>query len=472
MPRWGHLDIGEGIGDSKAYNPMPLVQQYAQTLAENKATHDNEVKMLGDTLAKGYDPTGLRNDADKKAYINNHNSIKEDAIRYESEKDPVKRTLGLSEIRQRLANQAAYVDGSKKLGVFERQMALQHLNNPYLLDKNSATKLQSQLSKPWDDPSVIKDASGFERDVDPGKIDTMFEKHVGDVLKHDPVTYDNGVITKNPNTIDGKKLYTITKNRVVPFQTAYENTLNLATSNRDYQKFLDQKYPDIKTDDQQHTLALRVKQDMIARGYDKGFYDKPETKDYEGQAPQRWTKVQQWNLDKYGDPNGPKQGQANAPTYVQDLSSRIASPQTADQATDEINNMAVSNPAFAKGITVVQEPNGTKSIVIPPKYKYDAKKQEAYDTMVTSGETNENGEKYKPNPNAGRVLIQNEQKVNLDPNSKADHDQKVAMIYNELDPKNVSSKALTQGGKGHVVGGQHSAPAKPVKLTTGSLNNL
>lgn len=287
MPRWGNLNIGEGQGDAKAYNPMPIIQQYAQTLAENQAKHENEVKMLGDQLAKGYDPTGLRNDADKQSYIQRYNQIKQDAINAENEKDNTKKALALSGVRQRLNDLAAFSQGSKKQGVFERQIALQHLNNPYLLDDNSATRLSEQLKKPWDDPSVIKDPTGFERGVDPGKIDSKIEKHVSDVLKHSPVTYDNGVIGPGQN-VGGKKVYSITQNRVVPFQDAYESTLNLASSDRDYQKFLDQKYPDIKTDTPQHTLALRVKQDMIERGYDKGFYDKPKTRDIQGEPRDRF----------------------------------------------------------------------------------------------------------------------------------------------------------------------------------------
>lgn len=282
MPRWGTLNIGEGVGDAKAYNPMPIVQQYAQTLAENQAKHQQEVKMLGDELAKGYDPSGLRNDADKGAYIQRYNQIKQDGINAENEKDVTKKAIALSSVRQRLNDLSAFSAGSKKQGVFERQTALAHLNNPYLLDDNSATNLKTQLGKVWDDPSVIKDATGFERGVDPEKIETKYQKHRADVLKDSPVTYDNGIIGKGQD-VGGKKLYTVTQNRVIPFQDAYEHTLNFASADRDYQKYLDQKYPDIKTDTPQHTLALRVKQDMISRGDGNGIYDKPKTRDVQGE---------------------------------------------------------------------------------------------------------------------------------------------------------------------------------------------
>ena len=61
----GQLDIGIGQGAAQVFNPNPAIQQYAQNLAENKAKHEAEVKQLGDELAKGYDPAGLRNDVDK-----------------------------------------------------------------------------------------------------------------------------------------------------------------------------------------------------------------------------------------------------------------------------------------------------------------------------------------------------------------------------------------------------------------------
>ena len=113
MPRWGHLDIGENIGDAKSYDPMPIVQQYAQNLAQNKAKHEAEVKQLGDELAKGYDPNGLRNDADKAAYLKQYGGIRDAAIEAENEKDPTKKALALSGVRQKLNGLSAWAEGSK-----------------------------------------------------------------------------------------------------------------------------------------------------------------------------------------------------------------------------------------------------------------------------------------------------------------------------------------------------------------------
>jgi hypothetical protein len=107
----------------------------------------------------------------------------------------------------------------------------------------------------------------------------------------------------------------------VPFKDAYEHTLNYATTDLDYQKYLHDKYPQIAADDPKVTLALRVKQDMTDRGDDKGFYDKPKTREVEGYKPQdpvRPSYLELWNMQhNNGDPNPPSKSQTNTPLYRQ-----------------------------------------------------------------------------------------------------------------------------------------------------------
>lgn len=153
----GHLDIGEGIGGAQVFNPNPAIQTYAGILQQRQAKQAADNKALGDELAKGYDPTGLRNDADKQAYLKQYNDIKQSAIDAENEKDNTKKAIALSSVRQQLNDLGAYAEGSKKQGVFERQMAMQAFQNPHLLTDNSAAQLKSQMQATWNDPSTIRD---------------------------------------------------------------------------------------------------------------------------------------------------------------------------------------------------------------------------------------------------------------------------------------------------------------------------
>lgn len=281
----GKLDIGVGEGGATVFNPNPAIQQYAGMLQQKQTKHDAEVKMLGDELAKGYDPSVLRNDADRSSYIKKYNDIKKSAIDAENEKDNTKKALALAQVRQQLTDLGSWAEGSKKQGAFERQVAMQHFQNRYLLDDNSATKLKDQMSKTWDSPDVVKDVSGFERGVNPATVDAEYQKHKEMILKTSPITYDNGTLSPVQNIL-GKKTATLTQNRVIPFQYAYEHTLNYAQSDDNYQKYLHDKYPQVNTGNPKTDLALRVKQDMTDRGDLNGFYDKPKTKEVEGYKPQ------------------------------------------------------------------------------------------------------------------------------------------------------------------------------------------
>ncbi len=431
MPRIGHLDIGTGIGDTQVFDPHPAIQQYGQILQQKQAKHDAEVKMLGDELAKGYDPSSLRNDADRQSYLKKYNDIKGSAIEAENEKDHTKKALALAQVRQQLTDLGSWAEGSKKQGLFERQVAMEHFKNPYMLDENSAGQLKSQMQKPWDDAGVIKDVTGFERGVDPAKVDAEYQKHKDMILKGSNAIYDNGVLSPAQNIL-GKKVATLTQNRIVPFQEAYEHTLNYATADHNYQKYLNDKYPQIVTDNPKTTLALRVKQDMTDRGDDKGFYDKPKTREMEGYKPQdpvRPSYLELWNMQHNGgNPNAPSKSQTNTPTYRQALVGDIlnGTPNSGEQLKAKI----AADPAYAGELQIGDatiKGRSDKPIVftIPPKRKWDSNSNVWVETAP-------------------------KRQVLIDPKS---HNANIKLneMINELTGEKVDISALeTPGGKKHV----------------------
>ncbi len=318
----GHLDIGENIGGAQVFGQNPAIGMFANMLAQKQAAHEAELKQIGDQLAKGYDPSGLRNDADKQSYIKQYNDIKQQAIDAENEPDRTKKALALSGVRQQLTNLGAYADNSKKQGAFERQIAMSHLNNRYLLDDNSAQNLTTGMQKEWNDPSVIRDASGFSRGVDPSKVDAAYDKHKKTLIA--PTVWDAGTLGEK-RTVLGRPEQDIIHQRGLPFDGdngAFENTLHWATSDNDVLKSLHDRYPDIKGPDDKTTTALRVRQYMNDRGDVKGFYDKPQIRTDKAPLPQqpvRFSAGQQWNLAHYGNPNGFGVAVGNEPPPSQTL---------------------------------------------------------------------------------------------------------------------------------------------------------
>lgn len=317
----GHLDIGTGVGDASVFNPLPAVQQYGQILQQRQAKHENEVKQLADSLAKGYDPSGLRNDADRSAYIKQYNDVKDFAIGAENEKDATKKAMKLAEVKQKLNDLGAFSAGSKTLDKFERDAAKEHALHPYLYDNDTSKNLLDQRGKVWNDPNNIKDYGGIVRGVDPAKEQAKYQKVRTDILKDHPATY--GVETVGPeSTIEGKKSRQATSNRIIPYQDALEHNLHATTADLDHQKYLNDKYPDIQDPDPQKQLALRVAQEMHDNGDSNGVYDKPKIRTVTAQLPQRFSAEQLWFLKHYGvpyNPNPPGQAVSNQPTPAQTL---------------------------------------------------------------------------------------------------------------------------------------------------------
>lgn len=281
----GNLAIGAGIGDASVFNPNPAIQQYGQIVAQRQAKHQAEVKQLGDELAKGYDPSGLRNDADRSSYIKQYNDVKDFAIDAENEKDSTKKALKLAQVRQKLNDLGAFSEGSKKYAQLEQGIAKEHALNQWAVDDNTAKRLLAQRDKPWNDPNNIQGWGDVVRGVDPNKMETEYQKINDGLIKHHPATYGTETIT-NGQDVFGHKTATGVSNRVIPYQDALEMHLHAATANLDYQKYLNDKYQQLQDPDPQKQLALRVAQDMADHGDSQGIYDKPKVQNYkQGETP-------------------------------------------------------------------------------------------------------------------------------------------------------------------------------------------
>jgi len=305
----GQLDIGIGQGAAQVFNPNPAIQQYAQNLAQNKAKHEAEVKQLGDELAKGYDPAGLRNDADRSAYIKQYNDIKQSAIDAENEKDKTKKALALAQVRQKLSDLGSFSEGSKKQGIFERQLAMEHLKNPYLYDDDTAQKILAGKDKVWNDNGVIKDASQVVRGVDPSKVDAEFQKN----LKNWANTQKWQDVKKD-DVVAGNKGQWTYQQRGIPLtgdNGLLEDTMNFATSNKDFQKYLHDTYPNIQGNDDPSTLSLRAAKYLHDKGYGNGYSEQKDNKfnraKNEELTPGERLSAYHWSLEHNKD-GSPKYG--------------------------------------------------------------------------------------------------------------------------------------------------------------------
>lgn len=320
----GHLDIGIDKGGAQVFGHNPAVQQYAQILAQHKAKQDADNKYLADILAKGYDPSTLRNDADRQSYIKQYSDIKQYAIDIENEKDPMKKSLGLAQVRQQLGNLGTYAENSKKQGLQEHAFAQSYMQNPSNWDDATIEKYRKSKEYELNSDDTIKDFTSLQRRVDPDKVDKMYQSHKDLLTKN--LEYDNG--TQTPAEVAGKKGVYVVQSRGLPMDGdngALESTLHWATSQPDVQKSLGDRYPNIQAGTPQATLALRVKQYMNDMGDSEGIYDqtKPVFKEsYKPESPPKPSWLENYWLKHAGvpyNPNPPGQAIANQQTPAQTL---------------------------------------------------------------------------------------------------------------------------------------------------------
>jgi len=316
----GNLLIGENQGAAQLFGHNPAIQQFGEMLAQRKAKQEQDNKVLNDYLSTSYDPGSLRNEADKTVYLKKYQDIKQQAIDAENERDETKKALKISEIRQQIGNLSAYAEGSKKQGLFERGSAAVELGkNPDHYEDESVKRFKDGLEKNWDDPNIIKNFSDIERRVDPNKLQAEYEKYKKDNIE--PTQWGNPVQT-SVLSFDGKKKAIFQQNRGVPIDGdngAYETFLHKVTADPNWKKGLKDMYPDVNTGNPQADLALRARKYMHDQGDVKGWFDKPKETPMEGEAPQRWSPLQQWNFAHYGNPNSPSATAANEPTPSQTL---------------------------------------------------------------------------------------------------------------------------------------------------------
>lgn len=270
-----NLHIGQGIGGAQVFGHNPAIQQYGKMLADRKAKEDNEIKSLSDQLAKGYDPTGLRNDADKREYMKQYANIEQAATDAHYEKDATKKAMSLAKVRKQLADLGSFSEGSKQTGIFEKQLAMSHLKDRYLLDDDSAKQLKDQMNMVWNDPNVRHDPGQFERGVDPQKMDEEYNKANSQLSKHHTATYDSGTIIEGPS-FHGDKTATLNKQRVIPFNDVLEYHMHRAEANPDYKKYLHDQYKNIIDPNEKKQLAMRVSQDIQDHGHGQGLIENKE----------------------------------------------------------------------------------------------------------------------------------------------------------------------------------------------------
>jgi len=304
----GKLLIGQGYGDATVWNPNQQVQNFANIVAQQKADQASKDKALIDQLAT-IKPEGIR-EYDKEDFKAKYNEYKNSFIGANNlPKNSRERLEALAEVQRKYGELGDFIGKSKEEKAREMAISNSLVQQPHLFSDDAHQRLLASMKSPMSASGFIKgnDYNALERYVDPIKMDKLYSDFKTGLVKN--TQFDNGVQT--PGRQGDKKGVFITQSRGIPMDGengALNNLLNFATVNKDFKKYIGDRYKDIQSEDPQQTLAMQLKQYAADRGDEKGFYDvakpvfKPAYKPEKDKEPS-W--LQSFYMRQYGTPTKP-----------------------------------------------------------------------------------------------------------------------------------------------------------------------
>lgn len=432
----GHLDIGEGLGGAQVFGHTPAIAQLGQMLAQRKAKEDADNKYLAEQLTS-VKPDGLRNDADRANFFDKYSKVKQLAIDAENEKDPKRRALDIANVRQSIMDLNSYVDESKKQAAKENLFAQAYMTNPTAFSDQAIAAHRKSIQSAVDSPDVVKDYTQLARQVDATKIEQEQAKREQELLK----LQQWGTPTIKNTTVAGRKGSFIYNSREVPKDVLYEDALHRATADPNFDRFLQQAYPDAyQGKDRVTGRALAVKTYIDSRP-EVAEYSKPEEK--QSLAPQRPSWLEEWYLSHYGVPLNPNSGAAQSmePTYRQVWVNDMLS---GKPGSGEILKAKVAaDPTWNGKLDIGALPDGKIVFNLPTRQKY-----------VPATATSDGHWEAISTPR--RVIIDPK-----DPNARV----KLNELTNEITGEKVDISSLqTPGGKKHVPGASLDQSVKPKEI--------
>jgi hypothetical protein len=273
------------MGDATVFNPSPAIQQFGNIVAQQRAQRAAQDKALIDQMAF-LNADGIR-DPDKEAYLNKNQDWKNAAIAANQlAPNSRERLQALADSQQKYNDLRQFIAKSKGEKTNEHQLAQQWIGNQHLFDDSAHDKFLKSLQSPIDSENFVPgtDYTNFSRYVDPEKMNNLFDTGKERAL--------NGI---RPNTLQykGKQGDTygtyVQNQKTIPFNDVATNYLNLATHDKNMQKFLQDQYGNINGNTPLETNALRIHQLMADRNELNGWqhFDNPQFK--QNQKPRQTT---------------------------------------------------------------------------------------------------------------------------------------------------------------------------------------
>lgn len=446
----GKLDIGEGIGGAQVFNPMPAIQQYGQILAQQQAKREGENNELNKQLA-AVKTEGLRNDADRASLTKQYQKAKQQAIDAENETDKIKRPMAIAGARQRFAELQDFVDQSKQQATKENAFAHAYMANPSAFSDEAIDAHRKSYAAAIGTNDIIKDYTQLARNVDPNKIEAQQKAEEQELLKKQ--TWGNPEI-KNME-VAGKKGAFIYNSRQVPIHDLYEKDLHKYDLDNNFQHYIRQTNKDLDWHgDPIGSKATAIKRWVDARG-PIAEHSTPIEKQPTEPRESLGEKMQLHAMEREYDINHPtpNQSQINTPTYFEDLAERMRN--SVPGSGEELNEQITKNPAYGgKGLKVNTLDPNKLTIEVPNKYKHS-----------TSTDADDQG----------RIVEKPGYRVVLDKSDPTKFKAGLSSLYSDITGEKITlTKAMTTGGKGHVIsnGNKNTSENVRIKLQDGSTGHI
>lgn len=208
----------------------------------------------------------------------------------------------------------------------------------------------------------------------------------------------------------------------------------------------------LATGEQDPADAIYAQANQLADFYTKGLETKSEDKSG-GQTIA--SKIALHNANRDYDQahplKEPKGAKVIDPTYFQDLSERMRQgieTKTNNGSGEEFNNQVANNPAYLHGLTINKDNPKAVVLTVPAKYH-----------QIKNPNADQTGQ-----PQFIRAVQTPSYNVTLDSTDPTQWHAGFARVYKDItgDATAAPSKAMTQGGKGKVVGGLTNPNQRPI----------
>lgn len=260
-----HLTIGANYGEAATWDPNYAIGQFNQVLQQQKAEKAAKDQALIDQASQ-LKPDAIR-DADKPDYQQKYNDWKQTAQQANALPNNSRQRLdALASAQSKYNDLGSFIAQSKKEGANEHGLSQQWIGNQHLFSDPAHAQFMKSMQSPMSSPDFVpgNDYQNFQRYIDHSKVDDGFDKAHQTLLKQQE--WSNPIQSQGVDKQGNKTGVVIHNEREASPEDLLANDMHMYKVDDATKASIDSRYGSIVGDSPDHTIAARLRQNLIDRG--------------------------------------------------------------------------------------------------------------------------------------------------------------------------------------------------------------